>query len=158
MDSIRDLVKHLKELDVLEDNITRIPQKKVSLVESTVIMPAYIQSVIEASIGFYASVHRWHLITSNRDEHEILDTLYNNIQGNIDTLAERLIVEYGIMSETSDQSISFAKFNNRISVISSYRDLLTSFEATVTDDSVKDAILHILNDIKDMEYQLENLN
>lgn len=158
MDSIRDLVKHLKELDIVEDNKKGIKTRKVNLVESTVIMPSYVQSVIETSIVFYASVHRWHLLTSDRNEHEILETLYSNIQGNIDTLAERLIVQYGIMSDVSDQNIAFAKFNNRLAVISAYRDIMNSFLETVVDESVKDGILEILNTIKDIEYQLENLS
>lgn len=157
MKEFKDIVQYLKELEDAEQAKFNLPKNKKNLIESNVFMPAYIQSVIEASIGIYASAHRWHLLTESFSEHEAFNEFYESMITEVDSLSEKLISDFGKMLDKTFVTLSFAPYSNYKGVLDSYKNLLNSFFNSIDDESIKDSINAISGLIQALEYKLENL-
>jgi len=82
--------------------------------------------IITYTLQFIAQVHVWHLLCKSGQKHTALGELYEELQSEVDELAEKFIAQGGTIETVSEPIVAYYDEGMIIARIEEYRNLVTS--------------------------------
>ena len=114
--------------------------------------------VISYSMFMIAQTHIWHLLCKSGQKHVALKNFYDELQDEVDELAERFIAQGGILSDVEANLVARYDDFEIVSAFNSYREMVTScVESRPEMASIVDGIVD-LQEIIDSNLYKFNLN
>jgi DNA-binding ferritin-like protein len=103
--------------------------------------------IITYTLQFTAQAHVWHLLCKSGQKHQALKELYEELQDEVDELAERFIAQGGMLSTTAEPIVAYYDDEMVRARIGEYRDLVTS---AITTDPAMASIVDGLVDLQEV--------
>jgi uncharacterized protein YgiM (DUF1202 family) len=114
--------------------------------------------VISYSMFMIAQTHIWHLLCKSGQKHVALKNFYDELQDEVDELAERFIAQGGILSDVEANLVARYDDFEIVSAFNSYREMVTScVESRPEMASIVDGIVD-LQEVIDSNLYKFNLN
>ena len=103
--------------------------------------------IIPYTLQFIAQVHTWHLICPNGQKHMALGELYDELQSEVDGLAEKFIAQGGKLSNVNIPLNAYYDEQEIYTKLDEFRNIVTS---AITTDPVMASIVDGLTDLQEV--------
>jgi DNA-binding ferritin-like protein len=134
----------MKFRDILENN-TKQEQK----IDEAIIgvNDSGIGYIITYTLQFISQVHVWHLLCPNGQKHMALGELYEELETEVDELAEKFIAQGGRLESVSVPLLAYYDEQEVLAKIDEFRNIVTS---AITTDPVMASIVDGITDLQEV--------
>lgn len=103
--------------------------------------------IIPYTLQFIAQVHTWHLLCPNGQKHTALGELYDELQTEVDGLAEKFIAQGGRLESVSVPLVAYYDEQEILAKLDEYRNIVTS---AISTDPVMASIVDGITDLQEV--------
>ena len=112
----------MKFRDIVEKKVPPQPEQSEKITEAV----DGIGYIIPYTLQFIAQAHVWHLLCTNGQKHTALGELYEELQSEVDGLAEKFIAQGGVLESISFPLMSYYDESEVRSKFEEFRIIVTS--------------------------------
>lgn len=117
----------MKFRDIVEKKVPPQPEQSEKITEAVDgINSTGIGYIIPYTLQFIAQAHVWHLLCPNGQKHTALGELYEELQSEVDGLAEKFIAQGGVLESISFPLMSYYDESEVRSKFEEFRIIVTS--------------------------------
>lgn len=103
--------------------------------------------IITYTLQFISQVHVWHLLCPNGQKHMALGELYEELQTEVDELAEKFIAQGGRLESVSMPLLAYYDEQQILAKIDEFRNIVTS---AISTDPVMASIVDGITDLQEV--------